>query len=542
MRIRTVELKRFKRFHHLKIELPDGLKLVILAGPNGCGKSLLFEAFHFWHRSNSGIGFGWDLHYYPKAEDPDASNIGWSRGENWSHQISLSFYGNVPPDQPEKRRLFYIRSAYRNDPQFESGTLSKQGAALDEVRINRLIDNDIVVGRNYQRLASQTLEDLFVNEADTVTIGAFREKTIGGIRASMKRVFPDLLLNDLGNPLMAGTFRFDKGTSRHFPYMNLSGGEKAAFDLLLDLLVKRRAFDNTVYCIDEPEAHISSRLQATLLDEMVRNLPGDSQLLMATHSVGMMRRARDIEREMPGSVAFLDFSDLDFDQPQSLKPARTTRAFWERMLNVALDDLSSLVAPSRVIVCEGAPAGHPGKNTEHDATIYNLIFETEFPDAKFISAGNSTDVQADRLSLVAGIRALVSGCEVLRLIDRDDHSGQDVRNFTAQGIRVLSRRHLESYLYDDEVLTALCAKEGKPNEAANLLKERQEALHQIAQQGKPADDLKSAAGRIYVSAKRRLSLVGVGNDANAFARNVLAPLITPEMTVYKELRRAIFDL
>jgi len=39
MQIQTVVLKRFKRFHELKIELPLGLKLVMLAGPNGTGKS-----------------------------------------------------------------------------------------------------------------------------------------------------------------------------------------------------------------------------------------------------------------------------------------------------------------------------------------------------------------------------------------------------------------------------------------------------------------------------------------------------------------------
>src|SRR5208282_4786648 len=119
--------------------------------------------------------------------------------------------------------------------------------------------------------------------------------------------------------------------------------------------------------------------------------------------------------------------------PQTLGPAQTTRPFWERVLHVALDDLSSLVAPARVVVCEGVPPGQPGRNTEHDAYCYNAIFESEFPDTKFLSAGNSLDVESDRLALVAGIRGLARGCTVLRLIDGDDHSSNDVSKFVANG-------------------------------------------------------------------------------------------------------------
>lgn len=532
MKIRSAELKRFKRFHHFRIQLPDNVKLVILAGPNGSGKSSLFEAFHFWHRMGINKNPGWDESYYPKIGELDSIP--------WPQLVTLDFYGGVPTDQESKRKLFYIRSAYRNDPQFELPNLSRQGDMTEEFRFARLIDNDVAVAKNYQRLVSRAFEDAFAEEEATLTLGQFREKTIGDIRAAMKRVFPDLLLNDLGNPLVTGTFHFDKGTSRRFSYKNLSGGEKAAFDLLLDLVIRRRDFNNTVYCIDEPEAHMNTRLQSTLLEELVNFLPQQSQLWLATHSIGMMRRARDIERQTPGSVVFLDFSEVDFDQRQTLGPARTTRVFWERVLNIALDDLSGLVAPARVVVCEGAPPGQPSRNAEHDARCYNVIFEDEFPDTKFISVGNSSDVESDRLSIVAVTRALASGCTVLRLIDRDDHGTNDIQEFVSKGISVLSRRHLERYLYDDEVLIALCAKEGKPEQSDGLLQDKKDALAESVSQGNPADDLKSASGSIYSKAKQRLSLTGVGNDAKSFARNALAPLITTGMTVYEELRAAIF--
>ena len=59
----------------------------------------------------------------------------------------------------EAKKALYLRSAYRNDPEFQIRRLSRTGDPLDEVRVNRMIDNDAAVGRNYQRLASQGLED-----------------------------------------------------------------------------------------------------------------------------------------------------------------------------------------------------------------------------------------------------------------------------------------------------------------------------------------------------------------------------------------------
>ena len=532
MRVKSVEIKDFKRFRHLRIELPQKPKLVILAGPNGCGKSSLFEAFNVWHRSRF-AGLPQDNSYYVKSGENEATAM------YFQQQVSIQLHG-APPTETTLRKQFYIRSAYRNEAQFDVGALSRQISALEEFRFNRMIENDAAVARNYQRLAGQALEDVFANEPAATTIGAFREKVIGDIRASMLRVFPDLQLNDLGNPLETGTFRFDKRASKHFRYLNLSGGEKAAFDLLLDFIVKRRVFDDTVFCIDEPEAHIGTRIQSALLKELVDKLPGDSQLWVATHSVGMMRQAREIDSADPGSVAFLDFSDLDFDEPQVIQPAQPTRRFWERVLHTALDDLSLLVAPSTVIVCEGSPLGSASKNCSFDAECYNTIFEQQFSDTRFLSGGNSTSVQADRLTLVAGIGALVKGCKFSRLIDRDDHSVGDVKKFEADGVRVLGRRHIESYLYDDEILTALCSSVGQSNEAAALLTEKRQAITDSIGRGHQVDDIKSAAGDIYVKAKKRLSLTGCGNDATSFARNTLAPLIAPDTAVYQELRAAVF--
>lgn len=439
------------------------------------------------------------------------------------------------------RGSLYVRTAYRNEHEFATNSLKRQGSILENIRLNRLIEPDATVGLNYQRLAAQAMEDVFVKEAAGTTMGDYRERLIGEIRSPLQRLFPDLAFVGVGNPLDQGTFQFDKGSSKGFDYKNLSGGEKASFDLILDFVVKRRSFADAIYCIDEPETHMNTRVQALLLYELVVLLPEQSQLWIASHSIGMMRKAREMYDTDPSSVAFIDFNGHDFDQAVTISPSRPTRAFWGGVLRVALDDLAELLVPKQVVICEGNPLGAVlGKNTEHDARIYEAIFADEMPDTLFISAGNSKEVQNDFIGLATVLPKLSSGMKIIRLIDLDDHTPNDVADFNSRGIAVLSLRHLEAYLYDDEVLVALCQSVGKPEKATELIAAKSAAISAVVSRGYSADDIKKAAGDIYVEAKRILSLTQAGNDAQAFARNTLSKLIKPELNIHCKLRRDVF--
>jgi len=451
---------------------------------------------------------------------------------------------SIVTDRPQQftRGDVYVRSAYRNDHEFVMNSLSRQNGILDTMKLNRLIEPDATVSANYGRLAAQAMEDVFVNEDAKTTMGDYREKMIGEVREPLRRLFPDLSFVGVGNPLDHGTFQFDKGTSKGFDYKNLSGGEKAAFDLILDFVVKRHKYADAIYCIDEPETHMNTKLQGALLDELVKLLPGNSQLWIASHSIGMMRKARELYDVDPTSTVFLDFGGRDFDQPTSISPSKPTRAFWENVMHVALDDLASLVAPREVVICEGNPAGPvPGKNAEHDARVYEAIFADEFPDVTFVSAGNAKEVAGDFLGLAAVLPKVAAGMKVTRLIDHDDHAQPDVQKFNQDGIRVLRRRHLEAFVYDDEVLTELCMSVGKAESVTEVIAAKEKAVADSVGRGNPPDDVKSAAGTIYNEAKRILSLTQVGNDQMAFARSTLAPLIKPGMAVYEQLKGDIFD-
>ena len=502
----------------------------MLAGPNGSGKSSFFDALTRWHRKC--------VHGEVQQDDYHVKRYTEAGQQPGRYQIDVSLHmpNLSSATQEDKKKLLYARSAYRNDPEYQSQRLTQRPDPLDESRIERMIENDVAIGRNYQHMAAQVF-DIF--DAPPQMTDEFVDEIVRPIRDPVKNLFPNLILNKLANPLRDGTFRFTKGASEGFHFKNLSGGEKAAFDLILDLAIAVRAYDNTLFCIDEPESHMNARLQADLLSVLYDLIPEDCQLMLATHSIGMMRRARDIEGTNPGSVIFLDFDRRDFDKPVIIAPAVPNTAFWNNAYDVALADLAALVAPERVVICEGEPRNRRvGTNYSHDARCYNRIFRQEFPETQFIPGGNSDEVRGDTRGLAYALGILVQGTAVIQVIDRDAHSEEEVLELRRRDVRVLTRRNLESYLFDDEILGALARSVNREDKIPELLAEKNRIC--LSRPDDPPDDLKPASGEIYLACKNMLDLANPGNNVKTFMRDTLAPLVTENTQAYRDLKQDIF--
>jgi AAA domain, putative AbiEii toxin, Type IV TA system len=524
MRMSSIRLENFKRFTDLLVHnIPETAKLVVLVGPNGCGKSSLFDGFIEWYRRKAKFGGASDDSYCRK--DPERP-----------YQVDVTLHGDVRP----KRGCLYVRTAYRNDPDFLIDGINRPRNPSGELRVARAIDNDgAAVMENYQRLVYDTTAAVYDPANDAKTVRNLREELIGQIRASMERVFGDLLLNDISDPFGPGTFYFGKGSAKEYQFKNLSGGEKGAFDLLLDLHVKKEYLPDAVYCVDEVDAHLHTRAQGTLVKEMTKILPGDSQLWVATHSLGVIRAAQEIEASTPGSVCIIDFEGVDLDMPMELVPATLGRVSWEKLLSITLDDLSKRIAPKILVVCEGSATGTRRK--DFDAAIYSQILGGQAAEVVFVSGGSSQQVEETGSSVREILSRILPTTKIVGLVDRDDRSAAQVAECESKGNIVLTERNLESYMFGDDVIEALVEREGKANILDDALKIKADALAKSCARGNPPDDLKSARGEIYTNLKTLLQLRRAGNNADAFVRDTLAPLVVPRMATYKKLKADVLD-
>ena len=535
MRLKSANIKKFKRFVDLTISgLPAEAKLIVLLGPNGCGKSSLFDAFQRRLKAEEFYGLSVQLMNYYRRAAPGAAQE--------SDDVDLDFHGTNPIAPADLKKSLYVRSAYRHEPSFRQTTIQQQADVLDRHAVRRLIDTDQTVQNNYQRIIWRLLRQATTPGLTTDDIMA---ETIGDLQESMKRVFGDISVDALVSAQDIGTFTFTKGASTNFLYENMSAGEKAAFDLLLDIVVNRAAFDDSLYCIDEPEAHLNTRVQRTLLKELCRLMPENSQLWLATHSIGMVRAAQDMRAEHGNQVLFLDMGfdpggELrDYDQPQIIEPSNPDHQFWKRHYVVALDDMAELLAPDRIVLCEGSTETD---DPSLDEACYSKIFAREFPRTRFVSVGPASKVEKRMADLLPLLDRIISNTSVIRFRDRDDMTPAEIRDEHTQGVPVRTMsafRNIESMLLSDGVLLRLCQSLDQSDQFDAIRVARDGAL--ASRQGqRAADDLKPSAQAVHHAARSKLRLPRPGSTKHAFMRDVLAPLVTEDMPEYQTLRTDVF--
>jgi len=535
MRIKSVEINDFKRFSRLTVkDIPQTVKMVVLVGPNGSGKTSFFEAFNHWYKLE-GYGSAGDKEYFEKKTD----EVVYEKSDWYTDKVKIYFFDyNFLGSQKLIHGKFYFRTAYRNEPDFTVNKLEKQGDPTSSFSLKSLMLDDRTVSSNYQRLIANTVANLYNETNNTKTVQTLREELVGKIKNSISNIFDDFQLDSIGNPLENGSFYFTKGIAKGFHYKNLSGGEKSAFDLILDIIIKSQYYKDAIYCIDEPEAHMHTRLQGKVLRELYKLTPNESQLWISTHSIGMLKEAEILENENPNTVVFLDFDNRDFDTEEVMTPSKINKAVMDKFYELAFGDFSKLLAPEYIVLCEGSNEGRKLKN--FDATIYGEIFKDSHPNARFISIGSCDEI----IEMNDGVKRILNGIlgssNIIRIVDRDDRTDREIEDLLTKGIKTTSRRHIESYLLDDTLINKLCYKVGKSDLYQQCINAKQTRIDASIERKNSKDDIKSASGEIYNELKRILGLTQCGNNYCTFLRDTMVPLITEDSSVYQELKHDIF--
>jgi AAA domain, putative AbiEii toxin, Type IV TA system len=426
------------------------------------------------------------------------------------------------------KKSFHIRTCYRFTSKLDVKTIEAQEHELldDLNRPASSIALDHRLGENYERLLGTLHEEL--EEKGDITYNEVRDSLVGRLNAVLEKVL-DIRVTTLGNVWKKkGQLYFEKEDAKDFPYQNLSSGEKEVIDIVLDLIVRAPEFDDTVYCIDEPELHLNTAIQRRLLVEIEKLIPPNCQLWVATHSIGFLRA---LQKDLADKSIVFDFSEKDFFKGSHvIKPMPTTRGNWQRIFSTALDDLIGLIAPQRIVYCEGRKdPGLDGREQGLDALVYNEIFSTAHPETLFISSGGSTELPKNSSLALKILSKAFLHVELLLLCDRDTTTDADRTNFlnAEKHHRMLVRREIENYLTDFAVLHAFSESKGQTLSQGEYAKLVQDTVKQDLD-GKTVLALKDLCGVPRA----------VTNDE--FMKQ-LAPFLRGYPAVFTELESCIFS-
>ena len=345
----------------------------------------------------------------------------------------------------------------------------------------------------------------------------------------------DLEITSIGDiEANQGTLYFKKADHpKDFEFNVLSSGEKEVVDILLDLYLRQDEYNDTVFLIDEPELHINTSIQKKLLLEINKLVGKNCQIWITTHSIGFLRALQDDLKDECQIIQFQKGINWA-STPQVLIPIKKSLVKWKEIFETALDDLTGLVSPKRIVYCEGKDRpGANGLEKGFDAKVFNNIYGEKYHDTLFISSGGNTELDQRSEIAMAILTKVFTEIEILVLKDRDVSSGkpnsendrQQYLQNNLQHLRIMKRWEIENYLYDKEVLSAYCGKNGLVfNET-----EYDKFVTNITDQ-----NLKNETGRIK-------NYCGITTSINpeTFKLN-LSQYVTEEMVVFKELEQCIF--
>lgn len=539
MKISKVKIKDFKRFKDLTLDLGNTpAKIIALVGTNGCGKSSVLDAF---------IACGKD--YGGRIRDFDTPKIFYrTNNRNVRQLISIDYLDN-DGNAINSNELYYNHEFYKNNREviFSFRSLYRYNTELN-ITVTKAtepieknsdgagcsLNLDSKVENNYRRLLgfyNQVMEEEDIKPSEA------RIKVIGLLNQSIRNCL-DLEIVNLGNVERGnGTLSFKKSDSDiTFSFDSLSAGEKEVVDILLDLFLRREKYENSIFLLDEPELHINTAVQRKLIIEIDKLIGDGGQIWIATHSIGFLRA---FQEDLSGKCQVIHFeNNMKFaSEAITLTPVANNRTTWKSIFGTALDDLTGLIAPNRIIYCEGRDEPRQdGSERGLDAQVLNNIFNAEYPDTVFVSSGGNTELDQRSSIALAILGKVFPDMEIWVFKDRDMASGKLVSESDRmeyldnqnERFRVMKRWEIENYLFDKEVLRKYCI-------------ENQKTFDEIKY-----DDNFTSQDLIDLDVKSKFSLIksicSIPTHINPenFKIN-LSKLITSDMNVYQELESCIFD-
>lgn len=216
----------------------------------------------------------------------------------------------------------------------------------------------------------------------------------------------------------------------------LSSGEREVVNVAFDFLL-REPRDCMVF-FDEPELHLHPELSHRLI-QVLQGIGERNQFILSTHSPDVITASLD------KSVIFLSPPRLDDNE----SPANQAISVSEddetnQALKLLGHSIGIVALGRRIVLIEG-------EHSSLDKDVYGTITRGRYPQLVLVPSGGKHVVQSFETLQDAVLSKSIWGVEFFMLCDRDSApTGQRAPEEASDGrLRVLIRYHLENYFLDE---------------------------------------------------------------------------------------------
>lgn len=425
--------------------------IVILAGPNGVGKSRLVD--HLLQKLQSPSSYP-NIRLVIEATSP-AERADWQKT-----QLDTA----VPSDVQLLTRTLQRN---RNRRQWASSVINFES----DRSIHQLnpfpFSWDVLDPWNEDIGWNMTFGGLRARFQDTMH-SLFRkiqshEKEIARKAIEMRRSGADAMPLDFQDPLAAFKDAFEllvapkrlldpdprqqqlfyEYDGKQFPLNSLSSGEREVVNIVFDFIL--RTSSDCVVFFDEPELHLHPELSYKLLQALqtagVRN-----QFIFCTHSAEIITASLD-HTVIFAAPARVDNEGQPVNQAIRVEEDDSTH----QALRLLGQSVGIISLGRRIVLIEGTASGL-------DKQAYGFLLKNRHPGLVLLPTGGKDDIRAFATAFERVLSKTLWGVEFFMLCDRDAADASDIARLEAESqgrLRFLKRYHLENYFLDPSTLATV---------------------------------------------------------------------------------------
>lgn len=489
MYVQEIHINSFRHLEDVHLgpftQPPDHSGLVVLAGPNGGGKSSVLELLGY--ALSESWSLGWKLHrsfpsnsfevaiavtpherrlvrqYLESSQTRYADDVLKYFEENGTYYRAYNYAeGKYQEDASLHNQIHnLVTTALRNHYSRSLGFFLKSDRYYpsEQFRRDRLFAYNQMTQRDHiWNLAFNTSDvqykDMFEFPVQQRyhyfhRLGTYYHllKTVGGDIGDLpsdplkpyddllQRLFPGYKFSDATEEVPSNLF-VQLPSDDVVPFSDLSSGEKEVFFILSFFL--RHDVTNAVIVIDEPELHLHPEFARLLVRTMQSIKPGN-QIWLATHNTEIIDEAgRDrviyLARDPQTQKSVVTFGTDEIEAMRQLKD---------------LFGYSGYIGIAKCIVFL------EGIDSSSDRKTFSSLFPEYGSELKFVPCKSSENLARINVAVLSILESSLGWMQFYLIRDRDFLTSEAIRKYREHfsgRMYVLNRYHIENYLLDEELI------------------------------------------------------------------------------------------